>query len=624
MSKQIVKNNVERAIANGKPTDEILEYISSEGYEYDDIASTSDKISAYIMKGLQGFTLGHADEIGGGLLSLVTGSPYEQARDQIRGAEKLFDASNPVSSMATEVTGGLLPVARMGQMANTVGSLAKTGGILGGIAGHGYSESNNIPDKAIDSGIGAVTGTALGAATKPVVDAAKVAGRTMLSPLIQSIEQSNPSKVTRDVIRDINADGMDLDTVFSKLKEMGGDSIIPDAAGGNTLQLARHVARTPGEGVEAARKFLIDRDLGQGDAISRKAMEVTGKEGNFYTKVDELLAKRMEEASPLYDDYVNDLSNAVSMDDLAQLMQKEPALMDVFEAVYKDPAWKAEGLPPTSVKLIDKVKRKLDDRYNENLKSNQQKNQAKLYEGMKKSLVKLADDTVPGYKEARAAWETPTKHMEAMDKGRAFMKGDVEIVEKQVQAMTPEEREFFLYGVVRQIDDVLANAPDNADMFKRVFGSKKKRDAIRVAFNDDNKFSEFEKFVTNEGRKNQTKQYVLGNSITYESGAKANQAGGNFTDAAIEATQGNYLGAGKSAAMSLLRGAKPGYTDKELSDLAGILFSPYSTIQRGLQDRMRRQNGILQLGNTTTNAINRGLLSLQNTQIQPAVHGLLR
>lgn len=627
-SKDLVRENVTNLVNAGAPANEVADYVNAEGYSLGEIGSLSDDIKGYLFKGLQGVTLGNADEAVGLVESLnpFDDKTYTQNRDRVRTAEALFDKANPVSSTVTEMGGGLLTGVNRLAGTNSIGGLAKEGGILGLLGGYGYSDSDSLGGQATDTVLGGLTGTAMGAATMPLMNAVKGLAYPVYQPIINKLSGKNPGKVQRDVIRDIQADGMSVDEVMARLEQMGGDAIIPDAAGANTMSLAKHAAETPGPGVQAAEKFLTTRDLGQGSRLSQAAAQITGKDANYYDEIDRLILKRAEDSKPLYDEFVNDLSNQVDMGQLANFLKDSPFLLNQFEKVAKDQTWGVSNLQPSSIKFIDAVKKSLDDMQgNLSNPTNQQKNKANLVNKSLRKLRDFADQAVPGYADARKAYEIPSKQMELMENGRKFMRGDSEVIARDVKKMTPEEKEYFLAGVIRQIDDTLKSASDNADMTKRIFGSQKKRDAIKAAFDNDEMFERFEEVIRTESRMNKTKQTILGNSATYKNLAKAQQSNPSLLDAGLDMAQGSPINAAINGARAYLGKMGAGYTDDQLAELARVLYTPQRDIMRnGLNRELGRTQGLLSLQNMTGNLIKGGLLGGGSTQAIPAVHGLLR
>lgn len=127
----------------------------------DSIQSLPDDVSTAesILRGAaQGASLGFADEITGGIESLLTDKSYEQARDESRKNYKSAQDSNPISYGAGEIGGGLatalvpgLNTAKLGTLSARVAANAS----LGALAGLGTSDSQDVIDQVKDAATGA-------------------------------------------------------------------------------------------------------------------------------------------------------------------------------------------------------------------------------------------------------------------------------------------------------------------------------------------------------------------------------------------------------------------------------------------------------------------------------------
>ena len=137
--------------------------------------------------GAQGLTFGFADEITGGLESLISDKTYQQARDESRLAYEQARQANPTAFLGGEIAGAVAPmfltgggsaigqgIARTGliggKAATTVAGLAGQGALQGGLQAIGENENlSNLPsDVAMGAGIGGLTGGAFGGAGRAV------------------------------------------------------------------------------------------------------------------------------------------------------------------------------------------------------------------------------------------------------------------------------------------------------------------------------------------------------------------------------------------------------------------------------------------------------------------------
>lgn len=113
----------------------------------------------------QGASLGFADEITGGLESLLSDKTYEQARDESRAAYKSAQEANPMTYGASELGGGVatafvpgLNIAKGATLAN----IAAKSALSAGINAAGSSGAQNVGDLVRDTATGAATGGVLG------------------------------------------------------------------------------------------------------------------------------------------------------------------------------------------------------------------------------------------------------------------------------------------------------------------------------------------------------------------------------------------------------------------------------------------------------------------------------
>jgi hypothetical protein len=103
--------------------------------------------------------------------------------------------------------------------------------------------------------------------------------------------------------------------------------------------------------------------------------------------------------------------------------------------------------------------------------------------------------------------------MEALESGRNFLKEDYRVTQKQLAAMTDGEREMHKVGALDAVRRVMDEAPDGADVVKRIFGNPRKRDQLKVLLGDQ-PFAQLEEQLGVESRMVRTKDKVTGGSPT--------------------------------------------------------------------------------------------------------------
>lgn len=129
----------------------------------------------------QGLTLGTADEIEAAGRALVTGRPYEEILNEIRGTLKSYQEARPIEALSAEAGGAVVPAvgaallapftggASTAAVAPTLGRLAGMAALEGGAYAFGTGEggfaerASRVPGGAVT---GAIGGTVAGAATR--------------------------------------------------------------------------------------------------------------------------------------------------------------------------------------------------------------------------------------------------------------------------------------------------------------------------------------------------------------------------------------------------------------------------------------------------------------------------
>lgn len=129
-------------------------------YDFSDFENNKPKVSEIESFGrglLSGASLGFADEITGGIESLLSDKSYEQARNESRNNYKTAQEANPISYGSGEFGGSLATAFVPGLNTAKLGSLgarvtANAG--LGAVAGLGLSDSDNTMGQLKDAATG--------------------------------------------------------------------------------------------------------------------------------------------------------------------------------------------------------------------------------------------------------------------------------------------------------------------------------------------------------------------------------------------------------------------------------------------------------------------------------------
>lgn len=511
------------------------------------------------------------------------GKGYTAARDKARSEEKQFRHENPGTALATDMAVGLaIPAGSAAKTAQTVGVLptigkyAATGAGLGAVSGAGNAEGD-LGDRAagaLGGGIaGGVVGAALPAIASGVAGAAKMASR----PIMDRIGEGPAKALDRKIVQGFERDGKTIDQVSARLKTLGPEATIADAAGPNTVGLVENLANEPGVGQQMANRVLMGRQRGAGGRVTDAAGRELGDAG-FHETLDALNVAQRDAATPLYEKALS--RDFVWNDDLATLL-KRPSIggsgghHDMAPSALKQAIKTAreEGIDPNglglslneagdvvftkvpSMRTMDYIKRGLDDV----LEAYRDKTTGKLVldghgravNETRAKLVSALDELNPDYKAARDAWAGPAQIKDAMAMGRSFAKPDSEVTQKIVSGLSSSEKEGFLLGVRQAIADMVDRTGVTADATRKLIGTPKMQKALQAAFPDTASYRRFMSDLLREAAFNRTKNQVLGNSATARRLAQQEDAG--FDPAPLaEVVQGNFLTGAKGLAKNAL------------------------------------------------------------------------
>jgi hypothetical protein len=141
----------------------------------DKAASPEDSVGvleAYGRGALQAGTAGFADEITGGVEHLLTGKPYDQARDESRANNQAAQEQHPVAYGAGNLTGGVATAFVPGMGAATAGGRIAMGAGLGAVNGLGSSDADltkgDVGGAAVDAATGGLMGGAVSGALESI------------------------------------------------------------------------------------------------------------------------------------------------------------------------------------------------------------------------------------------------------------------------------------------------------------------------------------------------------------------------------------------------------------------------------------------------------------------------
>jgi hypothetical protein len=478
---------------------------------------------------------------------------------------------------------------------------------MGGSAGNGLVPrvlSRAANGSAVGAGAAAMTGGSptqgaeIGAVAGPLTMlAGKVAGvgknivGNLLSPITDMSETATQRAAQMKLLQAFQADGMTLQQAAAKVEAMGPNATAADAGGANVRNAAEVIANSPGAGSDVAAQALEGRAAGQAARVNDALKEATGVAGNVHAEADQLMQQRAQAAAPLYE---KALANPVAPNEKLAVQLQNPlikqAMQDGASIAETNAAAEGKAFDPAqylnpdgsvpqkpTMQALDAAKQGLDDlleKYRDpttgklNLDS-----KGRAINSLRASFVDNLDTLNPDYAAARSAYAGPSQSLDAMNMGKRALANDPEVNAKIVSNLSPGDKQFYLQGVTRAIQDKISGAQDGADVTRRIFGNDLIRSKIAAAFDDPAAFAKFLGQMENENTFAQTRNQVLKGSQTARRLGGAANASQPILDAGAQLAQGNI----GSAAGSALRGIHNYLmtpSQAQETQLANLLFTP--------------------------------------------------
>lgn len=381
----------------------------------------------------QGLTFGTADEIEARARAIVTGRPYQEVLQEIRGGLEAYREDRPVQSLAYELGGAFVPGLFTGGAgaAPTLGRMALTGAAQGGAYAFGTGEGGfaeraaRVPGGLAGGAAGGVIGGAVTRAGGNVFNvlmdtSRRFAGRRGSSAVENEIQRlieqtgRTPDEVASDIISGrILAENPYISAAVRTLRLQGGDA-------SRVLQqtMERRPAQTREQAMQALRGYLSD--VGEDSALRA-------------TRRSDEAARQAERAA--YSQFENVPAPDEVVEDLGEALRRVPAASREVEEALRASTGRApfytideEGLltftrTPT-VAEAERVRRAVDNRasvlYREGLGG-----AGEAVAGVGEALRDVLDYSIPELASVRAQAAAVRANRQAFEAGRRALSGDV-------------------------------------------------------------------------------------------------------------------------------------------------------------------------------------------------------
>ena len=222
---------------------------------------------------------------------------------------------------------------------------------------------------------------------------------------------------------------------------------------------------------------------------------------------------------------------------------------------------------------------------------------------LRRSFLNELEKVNPAYAEANRNWGAATDLKNAVDRGRSFLRGDIDLNERSIASLTPSEKAMFRVGAARELRRQVETTRGTNDALRKFFGTTEQTRRLRALFDSNEDFMNFQKVLLDEQLAQRTEGTMLGGSQT----ANKQQELGMLAGAYQAPTSASNFTA------NILRGlgnmAVGGSRTRRADELAPLLYgtNPAEVADRLLQIQAMnmRQIGLNRsVGNAGSNARN--------------------
>lgn len=523
----------------------------------------------------QGFTFGIGEEVGAAgtasgaaLKNWVAGKPanwveeYERAIGEGRARMKAFEKEHPVAAVGSEIFGAAasLPGAGAKFIAKGAGLLGKAGRSIpvgagtGAVYGAGKAEGGPA-----ERTIGAAKGGAVGAVLAPVATVAM----TGVAKIIEFGARAIPNSATREgamkVAQALFRDNITVQQAKTRLRQIGAHGIIADISE-NVRNVAGAAARIPGKTRDVATRMLNQRQRHQHNRIVEYTRKALGAEGGYFKKTTDLMDARETAASPFYEEAYKANQSMMTPEisriletpngrralriaatkmrnDRSRLGEQGPELtVAAREAAARGQMKPVEGgvMKGLNLRTLDYVKRAMDDQI-QVLRKAGRRDDARILRNSKNDMLQEMDaadvtrteqtigwagtprgaDNPGAYQNARRIYAGHSESLESLEKGRNFIKGDVEVTTRDIADMTPADRAFFREGVNQRVTDLVKSKREGADKVAALLRTPAMREKLAATFESPRAYAQWMREMLGEEKMGRTLRQ-LGGSPTAE------------------------------------------------------------------------------------------------------------
>jgi hypothetical protein len=519
-----------------------------------------------------------------------------------------------VASALPMGAGGLLEGAGSGLL-SMVGRGAATGALAGAL--EPVKDGDNFGmTKAAQIGEGGVLGGGLGAGGKVVAKGAEAAGQYVLRSHPEAAENAAVQTILKRWGQDSKHGGGTATEALDLINATNKPMALADVAGSNVRALGGSVARAPGESQQVAKKFLIDRDKGAAERLTKDISDYVYSGPTAHQTVNALLHARSAASTPLYQDaralqkvWSPRLDEFFSHPLIQQGLARGTKLEQTFAlaenremsttqmGISLDIDGNVKMVDKPSLALLDMAKRGLDAIVADNRDTfGRLSVDGKAASDLRNAFVKEIDslDKDGLYRKARNTWAGYSASKDAVQLGQKLM-SETRSAEENAEAiagMSEGDKEFLRLGLADSMRAKIQQFTKLTGDLKGVeplINSQGVINAIRPAFKSREELDKFVKAVMDEHAMKSSRQGYLGGSQSQE---RLSEEAGGLPDALGKAKEFLTSGLFKKAAMAWDLYSKIGQAPpaKIREEIAKILFKenlqPASQVGQKLQGKL--------------------------------------
>lgn len=549
-------------------------------------------------------TFGAGNKLGAattaGLLKLTGKAPnqsYSDLYNQINQEERerlvQSEKEHPVATTLTGLGTGIATIvpaiekvgaqlglqgakSALGKFAQLTGRGAITGAGYGGARGLGTSESlSEIPSNILEEGLrggkfGAATAGILGVATPLIAKTGKTIGNLARkvtgkeNPIEQAenifSSQFTPEEAAQNIAR------------LQKYGEEGRNLTVADVGGDKAKGLTRVIGKTSG-GKNLINNFFNQRSNTSNTRVAN-AINKAISDKSYLQNIDDIDKARKELGSPIFQKGYEEGKN----------IQNNTAFNDLLKDNLIDKAIK-KGINEYNIKsllnsaeTLHGARQVIDDEIGLAIKSGE-RNRARILLDAKDRVNKVLYDVAPSLKEASKIYAGKSALINAQELGRDFTKyHSVEAIKKDWNKLTDGEKDAFKIGVADNLLQIVNKTGFNNSSANKIFGNPLIRNKLKVIFDSPEQYREFAKNMIDEIKKAQTKQRILGNSIT-DINLADEEIFNKAAQGALKLAKNKDLPAILGSITDFITKKYYGINEKNAKEIARIIVNPERTIE---------------------------------------------